>query len=82
MNRDEAKALQVGDLVVLSWPGAAGGVNEKRAQIASVSRSGFKVGCRVARVDAKGRYTGEYGESVRWFEVGQILRREEASDVP
>ena len=73
MTCKEALELRPGDVVELSWPGSNSGAESKRAMVRVVNRLGAKVGVNVARTHPGGRYTGDYGRSVRWVDSASIL---------
>jgi len=69
---EEAMALKPGDIVSVFWPGSNSGADCKRAMVRVVSPTG-KVGVNVVRTTPGGKYTGDYGRSVRWFDSSDIL---------
>ena len=73
MLSSECLNLKVGTVVLVRWPGANSGQDSKRAVMHHANRAGTKVAVRVARTTPDGRYTGEYGTSVRWFDCSDIL---------
>jgi len=73
MTSQECMALKAGTVVEIHWPGSNSGADSKRAIVRVVNPAGIKVGVIVAKTTPGGKYTGEYGKSIRWFPHDDIL---------
>lgn len=68
----ELDRLPVGEAVFVAWPGAADGTDRRRGVLDGYTKDGRPM-VLVARVNAKGDYTGDLGGSPRTFERHEVF---------